>query len=213
MKLLVEVQENVKATINEEADGKKNLFLEGIFMQCIPNKNKRIYPEEVMRNEVNRYVTEIVNNKRAYGELNHPQGPTINLDRVSHLIESLSIDGKNVYGRAKVLNTPAGNIVRGLIEGGANLGVSSRGLGSLKPTKNGLMEVQQDFKIITAADCVSDPSAPDAFVQAVMENTEWVFKNGDWVMVEQTQKQLRQMSNKQIERCKIRLFENYLKTL
>lgn len=216
MKLLVELSEEVQYITEDRGDGKKNLYIEGIFMQCIPNKNGRIYREDVMGKEVNRYLKESVQTKRAYGELNHPSGPQINLDRVSHLIESLKIDGKNVIGKAKVLDTPMGQIVKGLLEGGANLGVSSRGLGSLKE-KNGLMEVQEDFRLITAADIVADPSAPDAFVRGIMENVEYYYDAASGLykerVVEQTHNEMKKMSRKELEERKLRLFEHFLSEL
>lgn len=204
--------------VTEENGGKKNLYIEGVFLQCIPNRNGRIYPEAVMHKEVNRYVKECVNKKRSFGELGHPPNPQINLDRVSHIVESLKIDGKNVMGRAKILETPMGNIVRGLIEGGASIGVSSRGLGSLKDIKEGLKEVQDDFKLVTAADCVADPSAPDAWVTGIMENVEWFFndRTGDWEktqLAEEAKKHLKTLSKRQIEESKLRLFEYYLKSI
>jgi hypothetical protein len=215
MKLIAEVMETVEPVL-EESDGKKNLYLTGIFMQAdVKNKNGRIYPGTVMANEVARYVKEQVNTHKAIGELNHPSGPSVNLDRACHLIESLKIDGSNVIGRAKVLNTPMGGVVRGLIEGGACLGVSSRGLGSLNPTKDGIMEVQNDFRLITV-DCVSDPSAPAAFVQGVMENVEY-FYGEDGSIQARTANSIKTIVKKQsireIEESKARLFEFYLRQL
>lgn len=212
MKLLAEINEDVKY-IAEEKDGNKTLYIEGVFMQSgVKNKNGRIYPGPVMENEVKRYIKEAVSQKRAYGELGHPEGPQINLDRVSHMIESLTIDGGNIIGRAKIFDTEKGNIARGLIEGGANLGVSSRGLGSLKPV-NGIMEVQDDFKLVTAADIVADPSAPDAFVRGIMESQDWVFQDGTWKIAEKIQENVKKMSRKQIEESKLRLFKYFLRQL
>lgn len=217
MKLILELQEEVTYVTEaaKEEGGKKNLFIEGVFMQYdTPNRNGRIYSKAIMEKEVNRYVTEAVSQKKAYGELSHPQGPTINLDRVSHIIESLTV-GKNgmVHGRAKIVDTPMGNIARGLIEGGANLGVSTRGLGSLKAGHNGIMEVQEDFRLVTAADIVADPSAPAAFVKGIMENAEWTFNesNGEWI--QQAQKQIHKLSPRQLEEQMLSFFNNYLKTL
>jgi hypothetical protein len=215
MKLIREINEAIQV-LTEEKDGKKHLYIEGVYMQAgIPNKNNRRYAEHIMEREVARYMKECVQAKRAYGELGHPQGPQINLDRVSHLIESLKFEGKNVIGRAKILETPMGNIAKGLIEGGANLGVSSRGLGSLKPAKDGIMEVQDDFKLCTAADIVADPSAPDAYVQGIMEEADWLFENGEWVRVfaEKTRDDVKKMTTRELAEAKLRLFGNMLKTL
>ena len=178
MKLICEVLEEVKLITEEKEDGKKDFFIEGIFMQAdLQNRNGRIYPMPVMEKEVNRYVKEYVDTKRAFGELGHPEGPQINLDRISHMITELKRDGSNIVGRAKILETPMGNIARNIIQGGGALGVSSRGMGSLKG-KNGIMEVQDDFTLATAADIVADPSAPGAFVNGIMEGVEWVWDNG-----------------------------------
>jgi len=178
MKLICEVLEEVKLITEEKEDGKKDFFIEGIFMQAdLKNRNGRIYPMPVMEKEVNRYVKEYVDTKRAFGELGHPEGPQINLDRISHMITELKRDGSNIVGRAKILETPMGNIAKNIIQGGGALGVSSRGMGSLKD-KNGIMEVQDDFTLATAADIVADPSAPGAFVNGIMEGVEWVWDNG-----------------------------------
>lgn len=178
MKLICEVLEEVQLITEEKEDGKKDFFIEGIFMQAdLQNRNGRIYPMPVMEKEVSRYVKEYVNTKRAFGELGHPEGPQINLDRVSHVITELKRDGSNIIGRAKILETPMGNIARNIIQGGGALGVSSRGMGSLKE-RNGIMEVQDDFMLATAADIVADPSAPNAFVNGIMEGVEWVWDNG-----------------------------------
>jgi hypothetical protein len=181
MKLIVEELADVKFVTEQldEATGKKNLYIEGIFMQGdLQNRNGRRYPMEVLQTEVNRYNKELVEKKRAFGELGHPQGPTVNLDRVSHMITELKADGSNIMGKAKIMDTPMGNIVTNLIGEGASLGVSSRGLGSLKTTKDGINEVQNDFHLATAADIVADPSAPDAFVEGIMEGREWIWDNG-----------------------------------
>ena len=176
MRLISEINEQVEYIT--EADG-KDLFIEGIFLQAdIKNRNGRYYPGKIMEKEVKRYTKEYINKKRAFGELGHPEGPTINLDRVSHMITSLKQEGSNWIGRAKVTETPSGNIVRNLIKEGAQLGVSSRGMGSLKANKKGIQEVQGDFYLATAADIVADPSAPDAFVNGIMEGKEWVWANG-----------------------------------
>ena len=178
MKLITELTEDVKYLV-EEVGGKKNVFIEGIFMQGdIQNRNGRLYPGEVLKREVDRYVKENVEKNRAYGELGHPSGPSINLDRVSHMIKSLRVEGSNIIGKAKIMDTPMGNIVKNLIAEGASLGVSSRGMGSVTQNKQGIMEVQGDFYLATAADIVADPSAPEAFVQGIMEGVEWVWSNG-----------------------------------
>ena len=179
MKLICELTESVDYELIEEGAGKsKQYFIEGIFMQSEQkNKNGRIYPKEVLQKEVKRYNKEYVEPKRAFGELGHPDGPTVNLDKVSHMITELVEDGKNFIGRAKILDTPNGQIVKSLIDEGARLGVSSRGMGTLKPDKKAQI-VQDDFYLATAADIVADPSAPNAFVEGVMEGKEWVWNNG-----------------------------------
>ena len=176
MKLITELNEEVKYIFEEdEKTKKKNYFIEGIFMQGdIKNRNGRMYPKEVLAKEAARYNKEYIQKNKAYGELGHPQGPTINLERVSHMIKELKPDGPNFMGRAKVLDTPYGNIVKNLIDEGAQLGVSSRGMGTLKDNQ-GSQEVQTDFMLSTAADIVADPSAPQAFVNGVMEGVEWVY--------------------------------------
>ena len=181
MKLIKEFNESINYLTEDTKDkNKPNVFIEGVFLQSdLQNKNGRIYPKEIMQREVNRYIKENVDTKRAYGELGHPEGPTVNLDRVSHMIVSLKEDGNNYIGKAKIMDTPMGRIVKELISEGAQLGVSSRGLGSLKE-RNGINEVQDDFMLATAADIVADPSAPDAFVSGIMEGKEWVFVNGKW---------------------------------
>ena len=165
--------------ITEETDnGKKNYKIKGVFMQAdIKNKNGRVYPMEILQKEVKRYNKEFINEKRAYGELGHPEGPTVNLERASHMITALYPDGKNFIGEAKVLSTPMGEIVKSLMDEGAKLGVSSRGMGSLDQ-KDGASYVRDDFYLATAADIVSDPSAPSAFVEGIMEGKEWVWTHG-----------------------------------
>ena len=213
MKLIREAAENLEYLV-DETNGKKNVFIEGIFAQYdTGNRNNRIYPKAVMEKEVNRYQ-EIIEAKRSLGELGHPPNPTVNLDKVSHLITSLKMesDGK-VIGRAKILETPMGSIARNLIENNCGLGVSTRGLGSLKE-KNGLQEVQDDFHLATV-DIVADPSAPDAFVQGIMENAEWICDNGIWkaVEIEMAQKQIKQASAKELEEEKLKVFERFLSKL
>ncbi len=181
MKLICEIIENDNLScISEvnESTGQKNHYISGIFLQSnIKNKNGRIYPEAVLSKEVTRYVTEYVDKGRAYGELGHPQGPLINLERVSHMIKELKQDGTNWIGKAKIMDTPYGKIVKSFIDEGCTLGVSSRGMGSLKRV-NEIDEVQNDYYLATAADIVADPSAPDAFVSGIMEGKEWVWDNG-----------------------------------
>ena len=211
MFLITELQEDVKyETITEETSGKKNMYISGVFMQCVPNRNKRIYPEEVLHKEVTRYLNESVRANKAYGELGHPSGPTINLERSCHMIKDLRIEGKNIYGRALILETPMGNIVRSLIDAGANLGVSSRGLGSLKAQKDGLMEVQSDFKLVTAADVVADPSAPDAFVQGIMEGVEFYYDESKNSYVEKTVNEMKKMSMREINERKLEIFNTFI---
>tara|TARA_A100001037_G_scaffold289302_1_gene300908 strand:+ start:251 stop:901 length:651 start_codon:yes stop_codon:yes gene_type:complete len=178
MKLITEQIHDLDFII-EESNGKKSLFIEGVFLQSdVKNKNGRTYPKEILQREVKRYNKEYVDTKRAFGELGHPDGPVINLERVSHMITSLSEDGKDFVGKAKIMtSTPYGKIVEGLLGEGAQLGVSSRGMGTLKKEK-GTDVVQDDFYLATAADIVADPSAPNAFVEGVMEGKEWVYENG-----------------------------------
>ena len=174
--LIKEIVEDVHYITEATESGEKNVFIEGIIMQGdIKNRNGRIYPSNVLMREMNRYNENYVSKNRAFGELGHPQGPTINLDRVSHLFTELKADGSNVVGRAKITKTPMGDVVKGLIESGAQLGISSRGMGSVKANKEGIMEVQNDFMLATAGDIVADPSAPDAFVKGIMEGVEWIY--------------------------------------
>ena len=214
MKLIRELTESVQY-LTEEKDGKKTLFIEGPFLVAeAVNKNKRMYKEETMRNEVNRYNEEYISKNRAFGELGHPDTPSINLDRVSHLIVGLRQEGNAWIGKAKILETPMGNIARSLIEGGAQLGVSSRGMGSLK-MENGINVVQGDFHLATAADIVADPSAPGAFVQGIMEGKEWMLVNGIWTEqhYDVAKQEIKQASSKDIEAVSLKIFENFLKKL
>ena len=170
---------DVEYITEEKENGKKDYKIKGIFMQAdIKNKNGRVYPMEILQKEVNRYDKEFIKEKRAYGELGHPEGPTINLERASHMITALYPDGKNFIGEAKILATPMGEIVKTLMDEGAKLGVSSRGMGSLEQKKDGSNYVRNDFYLATAADIVSDPSAPSAFVEGIMEGKEWVWNHG-----------------------------------
>ena len=214
MKLIKEITETVNY-ITEEADGKKVLHIEGPFLVAErKNRNGRLYEFNTMRKEVSRYTDEYINKNRAFGELGHPDTPTINLDRVSHMIVGLREDGNQWIGKAKILDTPMGNIARNLIEGGAQLGVSSRGMGSLKMV-NGVNVVQPDFYLATAADIVADPSAPGAFVQGIMEGKEWMLVDGKWTEMhfEQAQQQIRKATRKEIEAVSLQNFENFLKKL
>ena len=184
VKLISEEIQDVEYITEQKENGKKNYKIRGIFMQAdIKNRNGRIYPQQVLEKEVRRYNKDQINNNRAYGELGHPEGPTINLERASHMITKLYPDGKNFIGEAKVLSTPMGKIVENLLDDGAKLGVSSRGMGSLNQ-KNGANYVRDDFYLATAADIVADPSAPNAFVQGIMEGKEWVWNHGTLVEAE-----------------------------
>ena len=178
MKLISEHVDNIEYMVEADDTGKKNYRIRGVFMQSeIKNRNGRMYPEQVLAKEVKRYNKEYVNQKRAFGELGHPDGPTVNLERVSHMITKLKQDGQNFIGEAKVMDTPYGKIVKNLIDEGAKLGVSSRGMGSLEP-RGKMQIVKDDFYLATAADIVADPSAPNAFVEGIMEGKEWVWDNG-----------------------------------
>ena len=214
MKLIREDIQEAKLIVEDKGLGKpKQYFIEGVFLQSnIQNRNKRMYPEHVMDREVTRYLKEQVENNRAYGELGHPDTPSINLDRVSHLIVDLRKEGTNYIGKAKILETPMGNIARGLLDGGANLGVSSRALGSLVLNKEGVNVVQDDFMLSTAADIVADPSAPDAFVRGIMENKEWIYIDGKFVEqhIEAVQASIRKASTRQLEEAKLHAFQSFL---
>lgn len=217
MKLFTELVEEVELITESDENGNKQLYIEGIFLQSeIKNRNGRRYPKEVMESEVARYNNEVVSKNRAFGELGHPSGPTINLDRVSHIITELKQDGNNFIGKARITETPMGQIARGIMESGGQLGVSSRAMGSLKEEK-GVMVVQNDLKISTAADIVADPSAPDAFVKGIMEGVEWVFDpiKGTWFEehAENIVKQVHKMSKSQLEEQKLAIFENYVTSL
>tara|TARA_R110001592_G_scaffold101137_9_gene286380 strand:- start:117 stop:761 length:645 start_codon:yes stop_codon:yes gene_type:complete len=177
MKLITEMNDDVRLLIEANSEGKKNYFIEGVFMQAeTKNRNGRIYPMNVLEPKVNEYTENFISKNRALGELNHPKGPTVNLDRVSHIIKEMKTDGHNFNGKAKIMDTPMGNIVKNLMDEGARLGVSTRGMGSLKQ-QNGINMVQPDF-MLAAVDIVADPSAPDAFVDGIMEGREWIWENG-----------------------------------
>tara|TARA_B100000029_G_scaffold117148_1_gene110219 strand:- start:2320 stop:2982 length:663 start_codon:yes stop_codon:yes gene_type:complete len=220
MKLISEQwSDDVNYLVEEDPKtGKKNMFIEGIMLQTeVKNKNGRIYPLEVMKKEVKRYNKEYIEQKRAYGELGHPEGPTINLERTSHLIESLEQDGKNFVGKAKILSTPMGEIVKNLLSDGARLGVSSRGMGSLKASdaKGGAQMVQSDFQLATAADIVADPSAPDAFVDGVMEGVEWIWDNGviKAQKIEDYKNEIRRAKSQKLQETKLNVFKSFLENL
>lgn len=213
MRLIKEVTQELEYLVEDAESGKKGTFIQGIFMQAEQtNRNKRMYPSRVMEKEVRRYQ-DLIAEKRSLGELGHPENPSINLDKVSHLISDLRMEGNNVIGRAKILDTPMGKIAKNFIEEGVCLGVSSRGLGSLVE-KNGIMEVQDDFYLATV-DIVADPSAPDAFVQGIMENAEWVCENGIWksVQIEAAQKQIKKTPAKNLDEEKLKLFEKFMNAL
>jgi hypothetical protein len=213
MRLIREVTESVNLVTENKLGKGKEYFIEGVFLQSeLKNRNGRMYPESVMDKEVARYMQEQVENNRAYGELGHPDNPQINLDRVSHLIVSLRKEGTNYIGKAKILETPMGQIARGLLDGGANLGVSSRALGSLKVNEDGIQVVQDDFMLSTAADIVADPSAPDAYVRGIMENKEWVFVDGKFVEkhIEEVKAIIRKTSSRNLEEAKIVAFQKFL---
>jgi hypothetical protein len=215
MKLITEVTEDLRYIAEEGSEGKKSLYVEGIFLQGnIVNRNGRRYPVDVLDKEVNRYTTEQIDKNRAYGELGHPSGPSINLERVCMMIKSLKREGNNYIGKAKIMDTPYGNIVKNLMSEGARLGVSSRGMGSLREV-NGINEVQGDFFLATAADIVADPSAPDAFVNGIMEGVEWVWDNGvlKAQQVEAYKKQIVEASKPDLQEVKLRVFKHFLSKL
>ena len=216
MKLISEEAIDVDFVTEEDENKKKSYFIEGIFMQSeMKNRNGRVYPKVILQKEVKRYTDKFINTKRAVGDLGHPDGPTVNLERVSHMITELVEDGANFVGRAKIMDTPYGKIVKNLIDEGAKLGVSSRGMGSLKPVQDGLQEVQSDFYLATAADIVADPSAPDAFVSGIMEGREWIWDNGllkEKEIVEY-QKQIERATEISRNKVRIEAFENFITKL
>jgi len=214
MKLICEINEELEYIAEEAGEGKIHK-IKGIFMQGnITNRNGRRYPMDVLVKEVQRYQKEYIDKKRAFGELGHPAGPTINLDRVSHMITSLTPDGDNILGEAKILDTPMGNIVKNLMNEGATIGVSSRGMGSLKE-RNGVAEVQKDFYLATAADIVADPSAPNPFVEGIMEGKEWVWDNG--ILREKNIHDYKQIiektSSKDLAEMQLKVFEDFISKL
>lgn len=216
MKLITEMFDDVKYLTEKTENGKKNLYIEGTFLVGdAVNKNNRMYKMDTLRNEVNRYTDEFINTNRALGELGHPDTPTLNLERVSHKIVSLKEDGNTFYGKALILETPYGNIVKNFIDSGVNLGVSSRAMGSVSMTREGYNLVQDDLRLATAADIVADPSAPGAFVNGIMENKEWLFVEGRYIEqdIDNAKRQIRQASKQQLESVALKLFENFIRKL
>lgn len=216
MKLITELNEDVQYLTEADDSGKKDYMIRGVFMQGeIKNRNGRVYPVEVLAKEVERYNKEYIAKNRAYGELGHPQGPTVNLDRVSHMIKELKQDGNNFIGSAKIMDTPMGNIVKNFIDEGAGLGVSSRGMGTLKQSKGGAAEVQGDFYLATAADIVADPSAPDAFVEGIMEGKEWIWENGliKEVDISELHNEVKEATTRNLDEVKLRVFRRFMENL
>ncbi len=208
------MNQDVKFLTEKKEDGTKSVYIEGIFMQAEkPNRNGRIYGRGIMEREVQKYQ-ELINEKRSLGELGHPPNPSINLNQVSHMITGLKFEGNDIYGKAKILDTPMGKIAKNFIEEGVRLGVSSRGLGSVKLNKEGVNEVQDDFHLATV-DIVADPSAPDAFVQGIMESAEWILENGVWkaIQIEQAQNTIRKASKADLNKVKLQVFEQFLRTI
>lgn len=207
-------EDNIQTLVEDAGGGKKNYFIRGIFMESEQvNKNGRIYPNSIMEREVNRYNNDYIKTNRSLGELGHPQGPALNLDRVCHIIKEMKMNGTTVYGKAKILDTPYGNIVKNLIDEGVRLGVSSRGMGSLKQV-NGINEVQDDFSLATV-DIVADPSAPNAFVNGIMEGKEWVWNNG--VLAEKTidsyKNTIKKASSRELDEAKLEVFRDFVSKL
>jgi hypothetical protein len=214
MKLITETVEDIQTIVESNEAGSKNYYIKGVMMEAgVVNRNKRMYNENVLKRECKRYITEYVKKNRALGELNHPSGPTVNLDRVSHMIVDLSESGNQIHGKAKIIDTPMGKIVKSLIDEGAQLGVSSRGMGSLK-SQGGVNIVQDDFNL-AAIDIVADPSAPNAFVDGILEGKEWIWNNGLLVEKEISnyEKQLKRTSVKKLEETAIKLFSDFLKRI
>ena len=212
MKLITETIEDIEVLTEANTSGGKNYKIRGVFMQAdIKNRNGRVYPVQTLAKEVARYTQEFINKKRAFGELGHPDGPTVNLERVSHMITSLKPEGKNFIGEAKVMDTPYGKIVKNLIDEGAQLGVSSRGMGSIQQSQ-GRNVVGKDFYLATAADIVADPSAPDAFVEGIMENKEWVWDNGilKSIEVEQYKEEIEKTKRSKLAEVKANIFKDFI---
>jgi Prohead core protein serine protease len=216
MKLIKELTESVEFITEEKLGKGKEYYIKGVFLQSnLKNRNGRIYPKEVLQKEIARYNEEYVQKNRAFGELGHPDTPSINLDRVSHMIKELYEDGDNFIGKAKIMDTPMGKIVKNLLDEGATIGVSSRGMGTLRQGKDGVAEVSNDFVLATAADIVADPSAPDAFVEGVMESKEWVFVDGKFVEkdIEEMRQVIKKASSLQLEEAKIKAFQHFLQKI
>lgn len=215
MKLIKEINESVDFIV-EGVGKEKQHYIQGIFLQsAIKNRNGRMYPESVMDKEVNRYITEKVNRNSAYGEMTHPESPTVDLKNVSHLITSLTKEGTNWIGKARILDTPMGNVAKGILNGGGRLGVSSRAMGSLKMNTEGVNVVQNDFMLSTAADIVSDPSAPDAWVNGIMENAEWIYEatSDSWRIAERVKKEFQSKTAKQLAEVQARYFQQFLNNI
>lgn len=223
MKLITEVYDDDCSVLTEASeDGKKGYYIEGIFMQGdLKNRNGRIYPSDILEKEMKRYSEQFIKTKRALGELGHPNGPQINGDRVSHLITEMKRDGSNFVGKAKILSTPMGEIVKTFIDEGVKVGVSTRGLGSVKPTKEGIMEVQDDFHLATV-DIVTDPSGPNCFVNGIMENTEYYYDiaSGNWRVMEKLEETVKELKKEVTRRNPVvseakalRIFENFIASL
>jgi len=214
MKLITETTQSDIQVLTEDKNGQKTYYIKGVFMESdTKNRNGRVYPGSIMEKEIGRYNTDYVKQNRAMGELGHPEGPTVNLERVSHIIKNLSVDGKQIIGEAKVMDTPYGKIVKNLIDEGAKLGVSSRGMGSLKE-QDGVNVVQEDF-MLAAVDVVADPSAPNAFVNGIMEGKEWIWDNGVLkpVVIENYKKVIKNTPSRKLEEQAIRLFKDFISKL
>ena len=215
MKLITETIEDIEVLTEATTNGGKSYKIRGVFMQAdIKNRNGRVYPVETLAKEVKRYTNEFINKKRAFGELGHPDGPTVNLERVSHMITSLKPEGKNFVGEAKIMDTPYGKIVKNLIDEGAQLGVSSRGMGSIQQSQ-GKNVVGRDFYLATAADIVADPSAPDAFVEGIMEGKEWVWDNGmlKSKSVEEYKEEIERTQRRELAEVKSKIFTDFINKL
>ena len=216
MKLITEMFDDVKYLTEKTENGKKNLYIEGIFLVGdAVNKNNRMYKMDTLRNEVNRYTEEFIKTNSALGELGHPDTPTLNLERVSHKIVSLKEDGNTFYGKALILDTPYGQIVKNFIDNDIQIGVSSRAMGSVSMTREGYNLVQDDLRLATAADIVADPSAPGAFVNGIMENKEWLFVEGRYIEadIDNAKKRIKQAPKQQLESVALNLFENFIRKL
>ena len=208
------MNQDIKFLTEKKEDGTKSVYIEGIFMQAEkPNRNGRMYGRGIMEREVQKYQ-ELINEKRSLGELGHPPNPSINLNQVSHMITGLKFEGNDIHGKAKILDTPMGKIAKNFIEEGVRLGVSSRGLGSVRLNKEGINEVQDDFHLATV-DIVADPSAPDAFVQGIMESADWILENGVWkaIQIEQAQNTIRKASKADLNKVKLQVFEQFLRAI